>query len=246
MKTGLSANQIKIIAILAMTIDHIAWFFFAGYDKVWWVILMHVIGRLTAPIMWFFLAEGFHYTKNRRAYIIRLFLFSVVSHFAYIFVTGKPVLPKAFFLSGATSVMWTLTCGGILITIYEMKNAKKWSKIILISLVCILTFPSDWAVIGAVCPLLLYIYRGDFQKQSIMMVECMVINTGVYYALSDKTYAIIQLCVLLSLPILRLYNGKKSNDTSVKKAANRYTKWFFYLYYPIHLFIIGIIKTAIK
>jgi len=35
---------------------------------------LHVIGRLTAPIMWFFIAEGFHYTKNVKKYILRLFI----------------------------------------------------------------------------------------------------------------------------------------------------------------------------
>ena len=85
---GLNANQIKVIAIIAMTVDHLTWAFFPGTQAVWYVFLLHVIGRLTAPIMWFFIAEGCHYTRNMGKYIFRLFLFAVVSHFAYDFAFG--------------------------------------------------------------------------------------------------------------------------------------------------------------
>ena len=50
-KKGLNSNQIKLIAILAMTIDHVTWLLFPGYQTIWWVILLHVVGRLTAPII---------------------------------------------------------------------------------------------------------------------------------------------------------------------------------------------------
>ena len=40
-----------------MTIDHLTWTLVPGNSRVWWVIALHLIGRLTAPIMWFFIAE---------------------------------------------------------------------------------------------------------------------------------------------------------------------------------------------
>ena len=76
-KNGLNSNQIKLIAIIAMTIDHITWLLFPGCQKIWWVMGLHIIGRLTAPIMWFFIAEGFHYTRNVGKYIIRLFFLKI-------------------------------------------------------------------------------------------------------------------------------------------------------------------------
>ena len=42
-----------------MTVDHLTWTLMPGYSRVWWVVVLHVIGRLTAPIMWFFIAEGY-------------------------------------------------------------------------------------------------------------------------------------------------------------------------------------------
>lgn len=96
-KTGLNSNEIKLIAIIAMTIDHVTWLLFPGCQKIWWVMLLHAIGRLTAPIMWFFIAEGFHYTRNVKKYIARLFVFAVISHFAYNFAGGIPFIPNVFF-----------------------------------------------------------------------------------------------------------------------------------------------------
>jgi uncharacterized membrane protein len=52
-RQGLTSNALKMIAIAAMTIDHLAWEFFPGYSTDGVALLMHVIGRLTAPIMVF-------------------------------------------------------------------------------------------------------------------------------------------------------------------------------------------------
>ena len=68
----LDANAIKLIAIIAMTVDHITWAIFPGTQAVWYVFALHVVGRLTAPIMWFFIAEGYHYTHNIKKYLLRL------------------------------------------------------------------------------------------------------------------------------------------------------------------------------
>ena len=45
----LNADQIKVIAIIAMTIDHLTWAFFPGTQAVWYVFALHIIGRLTSP-----------------------------------------------------------------------------------------------------------------------------------------------------------------------------------------------------
>lgn len=88
MKKTLDANQLKLIAIFAMTVDHIAWLLFPGYAKGALPVVMHIIGRLTCPIMCYFIAEGYYHTRNINKYTFRLFLFAVISHFAYIFASN--------------------------------------------------------------------------------------------------------------------------------------------------------------
>lgn len=85
--SGLDSNMLKLIAIAAMTADHIAWLLFPGYPTDPLPIILHIIGRLTCPIMCFFIAEGYHYTRNIKKYTARLFVFAVISHFAYIFAS---------------------------------------------------------------------------------------------------------------------------------------------------------------
>ena len=103
-KKPLSSNAIKLIAIAAMTVDHIAWAVFPGYPKEFLPLLMHIIGRITCPIMCYCIAEGYHYTRNIRKYTVRLFVFALISHFCYIyfshdFIDWRSFIP--FYYGGA-------------------------------------------------------------------------------------------------------------------------------------------------
>ena len=75
---GLNRTQLKYIAIIAMVIDHTAWGFVEFMTPLG--ITMHLIGRLTMPIMCFFIAEGYYHTHSRRKYLERLLLGAVISH----------------------------------------------------------------------------------------------------------------------------------------------------------------------
>ena len=74
MISGLSGNALKLIAIIAMTIDHIAWMGIDTYSQAETPlqICLHIIGRLTAPIMFFFVSEGYHHTHDFRKYLSRM------------------------------------------------------------------------------------------------------------------------------------------------------------------------------
>ncbi len=232
---GLNSNQIKFIAIIAMTIDHITWLLYPGCQKIWWVMGLHAIGRLTAPIMWFFIAEGFHYTRNIKKYIFRMFVFAIISHFAYNFAGGLPFVPDGFF--NMTSVMWPLAWSVVLMVIFTTEKLPQWTKTVLIILICFITFPADWSTIAAICPVYLYLNRNDFKKQSLTMFIWVFIYSVVYFIFMDKLYGVLQMCSLFALPVLRKYNGERGKWKGMK--------WFFYIYYPAHLFIIGLVRMKI-
>ena len=87
-KKGLTSDILKLIAVIAMVIDHIAWAFIP-FNSIAGQI-MHVIGRLTAPIMCFMIAEGYYKTHNVKKYAQRLGIFALISHIPYTyFHTGK-------------------------------------------------------------------------------------------------------------------------------------------------------------
>lgn len=237
LKKSLTSNQIKLIAIIAMTIDHLTWAFFPGTQAVWYVFALHIIGRLTAPIMWFFIAEGCHYTHDIRRYIGRLFLFAVISHFAYDFAFGIPFVPLSTGIFNQTSVMWSLAWAAVLIAVCRKDSVRQWAKILLIIAGCLVTFPSDWSTIAMICPFYLYTHRGKFRKQAADIVIWSAVYAAVYFLFLDRRYGILQMFTFLAIPILAQYSGNRGNWKGMK--------WFFYIYYPAHLVVIGIIRLAL-
>lgn len=244
-KISLNANAIKIIAILAMTVDHIAWAAFPGYPKEALPIIMHIIGRITCPVMCYFIAEGYHYTRDINKYTVRLFGFAVISHFAYIFASMDFVDWKSFlpFYYGnplnQTSVMWSLAWGLVMLRVAMSEKIRSQAvQVLLIILICIISFPSDWSCIAALCIMAFGTNRGKFKTQMLWMIFYVAIYAAVYFFAIDKVYGLMQMAVVFSIPILKLYNGKLGTNPLVNKCM----KWFFYIYYPLHLFIIGLIS----
>ena len=207
-KKGWNGNQLKLIAIIAMTIDHLAWTLAPGYSTEWWVLLCHLAGRLTAPIMWFFIVEGWHYTHDVRKYTLRLFLLALVSHFAYNFCFGIPMLPfreGSFF--NQTSVAWSLAWGLVLLRIHSNEKTASWLKFALTILICVISFPSDWSCVASMAILYMGVSRGDFKKQMVWMMVWSAVYALVYFLFLDRLYGLLQLGTCLTIPLLRRYNG---------------------------------------
>lgn len=245
MKKFLNSNIIKIIAIIAMTLDHIAWLLYPGYSTEILPLILHIIGRITCPIMCYFIAEGYYHTKNLKKYTIRLFLFALISHIPYVYTSINYVDFKSFipFYYGEflnqTSVMWSLAWGLVMLQIANSNKIKKqFLKIILILLICLISFPSDWSCIASLSILVIGTNRGSLKKQMLWMMLYIGIYSVVYFFTLDKIYGALQLFVVLSIPILLLYNGKRGSN----KTINNILKWTFYIYYPLHLIVLGIIK----
>ncbi|MBR5114476.1 MAG: conjugal transfer protein TraX [Oscillospiraceae bacterium] len=234
----LNGNQIKIIAIAAMTVDHLTWAFFPGLQAVWYVCALHIVGRLTAPIMWFFIAEGCRYTRDPLRYIARLFIFAVVSHFAYDFAFGIPFMPLSTGPFNQTSVMWSLTWAAVLIVVCRSERVPQWAKILCVAAACVVSFPSDWSSIAVMCPFFLYAHRGSFKRQALDIVVWTFVYALVYFIFLDKLYGALQMFTFLTIPILARYNGERGRWKGMK--------WFFYIYYPAHLVVIGLVRLAVN
>lgn len=159
-RPALSGNALKGIAILAMTLDHLTWTLWPGYATDWWVLVCHVLGRVTAPIMWFFIVEGYHYTHDVKKYAARLFALALISHFAYDFCFGIPFVPLSTGPFNQTGVVWSLAWGLVLLVIHDDARLKDWVKIALTFVICAVTFPSDWSCVAAMAILFMGQARG--------------------------------------------------------------------------------------
>jgi len=235
-KGGISADILKLVAIIAMLIDHIAWAFvplnsFLGF-------FMHIFGRITLPIMSFFIAEGFYHTRDVEKYIARLSIFAIISQipFTY-FKTGKFIYFRSFFdLSMCLNVIFTLLFG--LVALYAMKSSLSESKkqFILVCLL-VLSFLSDWIFFGVFYILIFGMNRGNFKRQAFMFSLnsfFMVLSSMLLMAQTrDWYFSLFQLGVFLALPLIYFYNGKRDRRPIYK--------WTFYVFYPVHLVVLYII-----
>ena len=223
----LNSNHLKIIAIIAMTIDHLADLLYPNMQNGIVPIVLHIIGRVTAPIMFFFICEGYHYTKNLKKYIARLFIFAIISHFAYCFAFGINYIP---FTTGSvfnqTSIMWSLAWAVVALYVANGNNQlKEYQKWILVILINVIAFPADFSSIAVMSILTMY--------SNMMWLSLYALISFIFV---NKTYGVISLFAILVYPLLKNYNGERGKV--------KWLKWFFYLYYPLHLIIIGILRIT--
>lgn len=233
-----NSNHLKLIAIIAMTIDHATDLIYPGFPAEPLPFALHFIGRLTAPIMWFFVCEGYHYTKDVKKYMLRLGIFAIISHFAYCFGFGISLNPLEGGIFNRTSVMYPLFIAVVILYIEDhSKNLKKWQKTAVQTVLILSAFPADWSCIAVLAIIGMYSERGNLERQMLKMAGWVSVYGIVSYFFVSKTYAIELIGVLMVYPVLKLYNGERGRA--------KWMKWFFYIYYPLHLIIIGIIRLAV-
>lgn len=232
-KETYTSNFIKGIAILAMTIDHLAWLFYPGFSSEPIAMAMHFIGRLTAPIMWFFVAEGYAHTRDKKKYFLRLMTLAVASHFTFCFAFGLPYLPFSHGIFNQTSVIWSLALAMLVLMVRDWKG-NKLVQVFAIVLLIALCFPADWSSIATVSILYFYAYRENFKNQAFWLFVWISLYALIYFLFIDKTYALIQFGTLNTLFLLKQYNGKRGEAKWMGK--------FFYYYYPLHMVVIGLLR----
>lgn len=136
---------------------------------------------------------------NRKKYLLRLFVFAIISHFAYCFAFGINFIPfstETFF--NQTSIMWSLALGltGIMIQDSKIKNI--WKTIITL-LLCVLGFPSDWSSVAVMIVIYNYVYRNNFKKQMISQTIFLEIYSLVYCFFINIWYGLIQLATIIKI-----------------------------------------------
>ncbi|MGN0585912.1 MAG: TraX family protein [Oscillospiraceae bacterium] len=243
----LTANALKLIAVAAMLIDHIAWAFVELGSPLGQI--MHFIGRFTAPIMCHFISEGYHYTKSLLKYMLRLGIFALISHFPFV-MNDAIIKPPIYFSEGRitvnpemfvlqTGVIFTLLLGLIALALCKSK-ANKFVKVIGVIIISLLACYGDWMFFTVLWIIGFGMNRGNIKRQficyyMIALVEMSVFFIPVLVGRTPFTEVIWQFGVLIPPLLILLYNGKKG-------AVGKALKYFYYWFYPVHLLIIGVLK----
>lgn len=214
---GLTGNQLKILALIFMTADHI------GYMLLPQLVFLRCIGRLAMPIFAWMIAEGCRYTKNRVRYFGMIFAVGLLCQIVYL----------VFMQSLYMCVLITFSMSVLLIfSIDYILQKKKFLSILLlcavlagVCYVCLFLpgrlpgtdFYIDYGICGVILPVAIYIAKTKKQKllAAVGVLILLVLSNGP-----------IQWFALLALPLLAMYNGRRGK---IKM------KYLFYIYYPLHL-----------
>ncbi len=227
----LNANQLKLIAIAAMTVDHVAEVLLPPSLPWFWV--MRLIGRLTAPIMCFFIAEGYFHTSNLKRYMGRLLLVAAVSHIPYNLCVGYSWQN----MWHVSDVLWTLLLGLCALAVYR-GTLHPAAKLFLVFACCWLAQPLDWNYLGVLWVLAFGVFHGERKKQ--MLAFCAAGCLYLFQALlwQSSTPFPSRFGVFLAVPLLLLYNGRLGR-------RSRLLQWGYYWYYPAHLTVLFLIRLAL-
>lgn len=204
--------QLKLLAMLAMTADHIGAVFFPEIPLLRW------IGRLAMPVLCFFIGEGLRHTRSPRRYLLRLTGFALLSELPF---------DLAFYGGiewGHQNVYFTLALGLLALWAVQSRGMEGWLLALTAALAAEL-LGCDYGMYGVLLILLLDRFH---HARSEQLAAAALLNLA-FFGLQTQTLS------LIALPLLWLYNGKRGRDD----------RRLFYLYYPAHLCVLGILRFVL-
>lgn len=225
----MTRDAIKYLAIVAMTLDHIAYIFLEPQTLLYRLFLC--IGTFTGPVMLYFLIEGYFYTHDVRGYAKRLLLFALLSQLPFSLAIG------GFF---GNMLFTLLICLGVLY-VYDHVSDRGLQKLLYVLLFFASLF-TDWNFLSV--PLVLFLrpafhpaaqgFYVDPAEQRRGMLKCVAyfivvscLTKGMFEGMTE-----VLGMVLGFVCIARFYNGQQA------KTHRKFHKYFFYIYYPAHLLVL--------
>ena len=216
---GLTGNQLKLIALITMTIDHIGYMLLPG------VRFLRIIGRIAFPIFAFMIAEGCQYTHNRKKYLLAMWGLAATCQLVYFLAMGSLYMSVLVSFSLSIGVIYLLDrfdpqergsqfdfflglCGVFFLTR------------VLPDLLSHTDYGIDYGLWGILLPVLVYYGRDKKEKLRNFAVGQVLLALG---------SGPLQWISLATVPLMALYNGKR---------GKRKLKFLFYIYYPAHLVVI--------
>lgn len=241
--SGFSANTLKGLAMLTMFIDHFAYLVAPNRGPLY--AGLHLIGAFTAPILFYFVAEGYRHTRNANRYTLRLALFALLSYVPYIyFFEGG--LPNAENFTNL-NVIYTLLLGLLAVRV-QHEVQRPLPRILLTAVLVLFSAFGDWGYVGVLMILAFDHFYGDEKNQRfaylllllmdfipLVLTPIQRITYGAAPDFSMYWVALARAGGFVPIFLLRQYNGTIGQ-------GGRLAKWGFYLFYPLHLLALSLIR----
>lgn len=258
---GMTGAVLKNTAYLSMFIDHFFAVIFLNYmnrhlvNGGWDPVLLPIyragraVGRIAFILFAFLIVEGFFCTKNRARFLLRLFLFALLSEIPFdLAFSGTLIAWKS------QNVYWTLFLGVLLLTVWEYLSRyrsvlAKVGQVLAVTAFCAAAFvgATDYRFMGILLILTFYLTRskdGGVQFMAVGMV--MLFGTWgsnlIRYAGSitaDRLFwsSLREMYGLFAFLLIFFYNGRRGRQLP---------KPFYYAFYPLHLLLLYGIARMIE
>lgn len=248
---GLSGSTLKIIALTTMILDHIGAVPLETYllknhipmtlsltphhPLVYVYFALRLIGRLGFPLYIFLLVEGFMHTQNEWKYLGRMAVFCVLSEIPFdlaVSLSKSKILSGQWIEFGYQNVFFTLTIGLLVLILLrriEQADLPIWRKcignilVLFIGVMLAAVLHTDYSAFGVIAIVLMYWGRSNPVKGMFYSVTALMVSS------------VLEVTAYFACLLVRQYNGTRGIRL----------KYFFYIVYPVHLFLLAMIRIWI-
>ena len=252
----MTTSAIKILAVVAMLIDHIGYYFSWGLGAG--APLFRLIGRIAFPLFIFSFVVGYRHTRSRKKYLSRLYamsIFMAILNLVFLWVNSR--LASAIY--GQHNIFVTIILMGLGISFVEnlWKNRDKSVQILLAVMISTMVnvaisgwffggsekisriisgfLPSIFAIEYDYWFVLLGVAMYFTQKSKLLLAILVGVFSLWHFWITPASSTFQQGAMIFSILPMMLYNGKKGVGL----------KWFFYAFYPIHIIILWVAFLAL-
>lgn len=257
-KKGLSGSTLKLVAIITMFIDHFAaviidrYLVSAGFQNlnqetillpenrslliIYGIdMVMRLIGRLGFPLFCFLLIEGYYHTRSKVKYGMRLAMFALISEIPFDLGFQSQVLEFTY-----QNVFFTLFFG--FMTVWGIDAFCKWVGKKIEGKIRFVPYILGTVAITAAGAVIVELLKTDYASTGVITIVLM-------YLLHQKSHAgsialgclaltvsmPIEFTCFATVPLAAKYNGTRGLKL----------KYFFYLFYPVHILLLAIVCMII-
>lgn len=270
LSVGINSNMLKTIAIIAMVIDHIGFYFSPVLPNSIYV-LCRALGRIAMPIFVYTIVQGFFHTKNYKKYILRIGIFAVITQVLITilmvinikFVPGY-VAAKQVYIIG--NILFTFVLAlGVMKILHEDILVKKWTynknlslKIILVGIIFIscVFIPLDYGIEAVVLCVLMYYLE---KLKIIIMIEKskgnLTIKNVILNSINENKLQMLYLALVFATLVMLVisFNAYWTVLLAIvpislynnKRGENKF-KYIYYIIFPLQhvlLYSLGLIIT---
>ena len=216
---------LKIIAIVTMVVDHFGHILYPD------VLFLQIIGRLAFPIFAYLIVLGVESTKKPMKYMVTLLVFAIISQVPYYLAFDIEPFDRL-------NILFSLLLSAITIYYYNKRSA-----IAFVPLLLSIVFPVEGSYYVVVTAVGMKLLKDDWKLGALLLVA---LNLQFPFVTSD-IFDQIQILALLAVPLIFLHvKNKLTKEITIPENSLAYSarKYFFYIFYPLHLALRFWISTA--